>query len=185
MSHIQLVIGGCRSGKSAHAQTLAEALPGRKIMMATAQAFDDEMRERIIRHQQERGDDWQTWEEPLAISDRIAAHNEPSVLLIDCLTLWISNMLMQEWSNEIILEQVHTLVTTLSQSPHQAIIVSNEVGMGLVPEQPLARRFRDLSGWAHQIIGAKAQEIHLCMFGMNLPLKSLQQQLGVATCDQS
>lgn len=175
---IYLLVGGCRSGKSRWALELAEKLKvGPKLMLATAQAFDDEMKSRIERHKMERSSDWQTWEEPIAIVERIRRIQSPHVILLDCLTLWVSNLILADWSDDAILGEAKELLSALRAGGHQAIIVSNEVGLGLVPSEPLGRRFRDLVGLLHQDFAAEADEVYFTVMGIRLPLKRLAEQL--------
>ncbi|MFW7381409.1 MAG: bifunctional adenosylcobinamide kinase/adenosylcobinamide-phosphate guanylyltransferase [Oligoflexus sp.] len=174
MSQIFLVGGGCRSGKSNFALKLAESLQGPKIFLATAKVYDQEMAERVQRHQQERHTSWQTWEEALHVPERISKAKSGSVFLIDCLTLWVSQMMMAEWPEKKILAAGNCLIDAIRSGDHQAVIVSNEVGMGLVPDNRLGRDFRDLMGWMHQALASHADEVYFTTFGISLPLKRLE-----------
>jgi adenosylcobinamide kinase / adenosylcobinamide-phosphate guanylyltransferase len=169
---IILVGGGVRSGKSAFALSLAQKLGSRRLFLATAQAFDDEMRQRIARHRQERGQMFETIEEPIAICDKLRKLGQVvDVVLLDCLTLWLSNLLLADCSESEILEQVDELVDILMVRARHIIIVTNEVGMGIVPETPLGRVFRDVAGLAHQRLSACADEVYLAVLGTVLRIK--------------
>ncbi|WP_246805195.1 bifunctional adenosylcobinamide kinase/adenosylcobinamide-phosphate guanylyltransferase [Desulfosarcina cetonica] len=146
-----LVIGGCRSGKSSHAQALAEAVGPRRIYVATCVPHDDEMRERVARHQRERDASWRTLEEPVDLAGIIGRHGASAdVMLIDCLTLWLSNLLMQTEDIVLIRQKIDGLAEAVTQAPGAVVLVSNEVGAGIVPENRLARLYRDLAGWTNQ-----------------------------------
>lgn len=175
MSSIYLVGGGCRSGKSKFALKLADSIPGPKIMLATAMAHDEEMQDRIRRHKEERAAHWQTLEEPLALAEVVGKISQPSVLLIDCLTLWVSQLMFAQKSQAEILAAGDQLIAALQEGQHSAVLVTNEVGMGLVPEYPLGREFRDLMGWIHQRIAQHADEVYFTAFGISLPMKKLER----------
>lgn len=168
-----LVGGGARSGKSRFAQARASALGPRRIFLATAQAFDDEMRDRIARHRDERGAAFRTIEEPLALPEALGALDEADadVVLVDCLTLWLSNVLMRDPAPEPALRRIDDLGRAIAARRCHVVLVSNEVGMGIVPEPPLARVFRDLSGHAHQRLGDEADEIYVALLGQILRLR--------------
>ena len=150
---------------------MAKRLGSRLLFLATAQAFDDEMSQRIIRHQQERGASFDTIEEPVAIRPRLQSLTQHDVVLIDCLTLWLSNLLLAGHAEADILGQVDELAAVLKLRARHVIIVTNEVGMGIVPETPLGRVFRDLAGLAHQRISACADEVYLAVLGTVLRIK--------------
>jgi adenosylcobinamide kinase / adenosylcobinamide-phosphate guanylyltransferase len=171
VSRIVLVGGGVRSGKSAFALARARALGVRRAFVATAQPSDEEMRERIARHRKERGDGFVTIEEPLAVSERIAAARGVDVVLVDCLTLWLSNLLLRGDGEKQALAAVEGLVRAMLEAPFATVVVSNEVGMGLVPESPLGRLFRDVSGHAHRLVAARASEIYFATMGCILRLR--------------
>ena len=166
-----LIGGGARSGKSAFALALARRLGRRRLFVATAQAFDDEMRARIDHHRQERGAAFTTLEEPLALPEALARVGAADVVLIDCLTLWLSNLLMGDESGASIGARIDDLCRAIDQRRAHIILVSNEVGLGLVPETPLGRRFRDLTGHAHQRLSAAADEIYVALMGNVLRLR--------------
>jgi adenosylcobinamide kinase/adenosylcobinamide-phosphate guanylyltransferase len=171
VSRIVLVGGGVRSGKSAFALARARALGARRAFVATAQPSDDEMRERIARHRTERGDEFVTIEEPLAVSERLAELRGVDVAVVDCLTLWLSNLLLRGDGEKEVLAAVEGLVGAMLAASYATVVVSNEVGMGLVPESPLGRLFRDVSGLAHRRIASRASEIYLATMGCIVRLR--------------
>ena len=170
---IVLVGGGARSGKSSFALRRARELGARRLFVATAEPFDDEMRARIARHRSDRGDDFRTVEEPLALPERLAAVDigESDVVLIDCLTLWLSNLLVRGAADDEALAAVDRLLEAAERCPAPIVLVTNEVGMGLVPDTPLGRRFRDLAGFAHQRLAARADEIYVAILGLMLRVR--------------
>ncbi|SMF40218.1 bifunctional adenosylcobinamide kinase/adenosylcobinamide-phosphate guanylyltransferase [Pseudobacteriovorax antillogorgiicola] len=174
MSQIFLVSGGCRSGKSRFALSLAETYE-RAIYLATAQVYDDEMADRVLRHQQERPSHMRTIEEPLKLEALLETSLDCDVLIWDCLTLWLSNMLCEGHSIDQTLEQLQGILSILGSQSYDSIIVSNEVGLGIVPESALGRQFRDLAGWAHQMIVPLAKEAYLLAMGVPIGLKALQK----------
>lgn len=164
-----LVLGGARSGKSRYAQIRAEALPGELVFIATAQAFDAEMTGRIRRHRDDRGERWRTVEAPIALADVIAAESAPGrVLLIDCLTLWASNILLGDHDDDAATAR---LVQAIGDAAGPVILVANEVGLGIVPDNILARRYRDLAGTINQRIAAVADEVQFIAAGLPFRLK--------------
>lgn len=173
MAEIILVLGGARSGKTSYALAQAAgratAAGVRPVMIATAQAFDDEMAGRIDRHRAERAEGWDTIEAPLDIAAAIADLPEGAVAVLDCLTLWLSNLMLAE--HDLAAER-ERLLETLANCRADLWLVSNEVGWGIVPDNPLARRFRDEAGWLHQAIAARADGVVLVVAGLPMPLKS-------------
>ena len=171
------ITGGTRSGKSRFAEQLALEFGAPLCYLATAQSLDNEMGERIRRHQQRRGNAWQTIEEPLHLTQTLACcDGNYSAVLVDCLTLWLTNLLMLyedlgEQAEERIMEDVHRLTATLRGMTTPVILVSNEVGMGIVPEHYLGRIFRDIAGQANQIMAAAAGDAWLVASGIPLKLK--------------
>jgi adenosylcobinamide kinase/adenosylcobinamide-phosphate guanylyltransferase len=174
-----LVGGGARSGKSDFALTLARTLGKRRLFLATALAGDEEMAERIRRHRQTRGADFTTIEEPRAVPEVLAGQTGYHVVVLDCLTLWISNMLLEGMKSEAILERVDELVAVLGKSGMHAVLITNEVGMGLVPETPLGRVFRDVAGLAHQRLSKAADEVYFAVLGTMLRIKPAPALLQV------
>ncbi|WP_031317464.1 bifunctional adenosylcobinamide kinase/adenosylcobinamide-phosphate guanylyltransferase [Blastomonas sp. CACIA14H2] len=166
---LTFILGGARSGKSARAQALAESQPGELVYLATAQAFDDEMADRIARHRQDRGPRWRTVECPIDLPEAITREAAPGrVLLVDCLTLWTSNVLLNELDFPPVSKQ---LMDALLAARSPIILVSNEVGMGIVPDNALARRFRDMAGRLNQDIAAIADRAEIMFAGLTVPLK--------------
>ncbi len=166
-----LVLGGARSGKSAHAEKLARETGLSRVYLATAQAFDDEMRERIQRHQAERaGDGWRTVEEPLALAAAIERHSKPdTVLLVDCLTLWLTNVML---AGEDVAVMSDALLGAVAAASGPVILVSNEVGMGIVPESSLGRAFRDAQGRLNQAAARAVPHVVFIAAGLPLTLKA-------------
>jgi adenosylcobinamide kinase/adenosylcobinamide-phosphate guanylyltransferase len=163
------VLGGARSGKSRYAQARAEELARARIFVATAEAYDDEMRDRIARHRADRAQGWDTVEAPIDLAGAVSGHSRPdNVLLVDCLTLWTSNLLLAEHD---IPAATEALIAALRQAPGQVILVANEVGLGIVPDNALARRFRDAAGTINQQVAAAADEVVFIAAGLPLKLK--------------
>lgn len=145
-----LVLGGARSGKSRYAQTLAEEACAERLYLATAEAGDDEMAERIARHRADRGAGWTTREEPLELRAALRAEARPGrIVLVDCLTLWLSNIL---FAGRDLTREIADLATEIGRLEGPAIFVSNEVGLGIAPATPLGREFRDWQGRANQAV---------------------------------
>jgi adenosylcobinamide kinase/adenosylcobinamide-phosphate guanylyltransferase len=168
-ARIVLVIGGARSGKSRHAQRLAERAAGPLTFIATAQAFDAEMTDRIARHRADRDGRWHTVEAPVDLAGAIGACDAPgTMLLVDCLTLWASNLLLGE---EDIDQHLARLDIALAAARGSVVLVTNEVGWGIVPDNALARRFRDVAGRVNQSVAARAQAVDLIVAGLPLALK--------------
>lgn len=171
MSELILVGGGARSGKSAFALALARSLGPRRAFVATAEARDAEMNERIARHREERGAEFSTVEEPLELTRAVFALPGVDVVVIDCLTLWLSNLLLRGDPAEEIAARVEGLLGALASAPSRSIVVTNEVGMGVVPESALGRAFRDVAGRAHQVLAARADRIYLAALGTVLRIR--------------
>jgi len=167
--HITLVLGGARSGKSGFSERLARETGLERHYVATGQAYDDEMRERIARHRVDRGEGWHTHEVPLELAARLAdVDGAERVVLIDCLTLWVTNLMMDERAVD---SEIGILVDQLQKSSGRMILVSNEVGLGIVPENRMAREFRDHAGRLHQKIAAIADEVFFIAAGLPLKMK--------------
>ena len=164
---IVLVLGGARSGKSRFAESLFDELKGHRLYVATAHGGDEEMRERILEHQARRGSGWQTIEAPLDIATPIAeAGNQP--VLVDCLTLWLSNLMTAEID---VGQATNGLCRVLAKTNGPVVLVSNETGLGIVPDNALARAFRDHAGRLNQTIAAVADRVYFIAAGLPLTLK--------------
>jgi adenosylcobinamide kinase/adenosylcobinamide-phosphate guanylyltransferase len=166
-----LVGGGVRSGKSAFALDLARRMGSSRAFVATAQALDAEMAARIERHRRERAEDFETIEEPLDLTGALARARGREVVVVDCLTLWMSNLILRGDSPEQVEEQVRALAQAASRASHATILVTNEVGMGVVPESALGRSFRDAAGRAHQRLARDAARVYFAALGTMLRLK--------------
>jgi len=166
------ITGGCRSGKSQYALDYTNRHFHKKLYLATCEALDEEMVRRVENHKRRRGPEWWTIEEPVEIVDHIKGRGDgPEVILIDCVTLWLSNLLLRGDSDSRIMEEVDRLVRALRETQMSSLIVSNEVGMGIVPVDPLGRRFRDLSGMANQKIAGEADCVVFMVSGIPMFLK--------------
>ncbi|MDP0929333.1 bifunctional adenosylcobinamide kinase/adenosylcobinamide-phosphate guanylyltransferase [Paracoccus onubensis] len=161
--HITLVTGGARSGKSALAERLVARHDLPRIYIATAQGGDDEMKERIRQHQLRRGEAWNLVEEPVALAGALRKTDDQGVRLVDCLTLWLANCLDSADMQELII--------TLRQQVSPVVLVTNELGQGIVPANVTARRFRDLHGWMNQAVAEVADEVWMAVSGQPLRLK--------------
>lgn len=167
---IVLVTGGARSGKSRFALEEALKIAGEKAFIATAEATDKEMEDRITRHRKDRGGGWRTFEEPLAVAGLIkGTDGSYPVIVVDCLTLWLANVMMSGLDGE---EETGRLVAALrAVKKSEIFVVSNEVGMGIVPENELARRFRDVAGRLNQRVAAIADEVYVTFSGIPVRIK--------------
>ena len=168
------ITGGARSGKSTLAVELAKKSNGKVAFIATAQAGDDEMKKRILLHKQERPQGWSTIEEPANVAVAIDSAYECDTVIIDCITLLLSNLICEcdnldetQW----ILDEIKKLVESAKRFNGTVIIISNEVGMGIVPENKLAREYRDLAGKANQIIASAADQVYVCFSGIPVLIK--------------
>jgi adenosylcobinamide kinase / adenosylcobinamide-phosphate guanylyltransferase len=165
-----LVLGGARSGKTSFAERLAMRNGHRPVYLATATALDGEMRERVRTHQAQRAGRFLTVEEPIELADAIAtAAKANDVILVDCLTLWITNLLEANKDVAEAVEELASMLTDLKAA--RVILVSNEVGLGIVPDNPLARSFRDLAGSAHQRLAEICDDVYLIVAGLPMTLK--------------
>jgi adenosylcobinamide kinase/adenosylcobinamide-phosphate guanylyltransferase len=166
-----MVVGGAASGKSTTALKLA-GRTGRKAFLATAEALDDEMTDRIRRHQLHRGPGWETAEVPIEVAEWLRAKGRGyRSIVLDCLTLWLSNLMERGRTSEAISREITQLIAAARVSRALVVIVSNELGMGLVPVESRSRRFRDLMGQMNQRIAAAADEVYFLMAGIPLKLK--------------
>ena len=165
-----LVLGGARSGKSRYAQQRCEALGDRLVYIATAEAGDDEMAQRIARHRNERGPCWATVEAPIDLCEAIAAAATvgADAVMVDCLTLWLSNLLL---AGKDIAQAREALVQTVQACPVPVTLIANEVGLGIVPDNGLARRFRDEAGWLNQQLAKSVAEVVFVAAGLPVRLK--------------
>lgn len=189
-STIILCSGGARSGKSEFAEQLALSLKGRKAYVATGQAFDDEMKDRIKKHQLRRGNEWITFEIPLHLHENWEQiKNVSDVILIDCLTMFTSNHVFahgdintQEDANRIesiILEELRLLLQKINNSNDKTVIfVTNEIGLGIVPENKLARYFRDITGRVNREVASAANRMYLTISGVTIELKSQEVHIN-------
>jgi adenosylcobinamide kinase/adenosylcobinamide-phosphate guanylyltransferase len=165
---LTLVLGGARSGKSRYAESLITAQPAPWIYLATAQAHDAEMAERIAGHRARRGAGWRTTETPDDLAVALAGAPEPAPVLVDCLTLWLSNRMLAGADVEA---EIDRLEEALDRRAGTVVLVSNEVGFGIVPDNALARRFRDLQGRLNQRMAARAERVVLMVAGVPLNVK--------------
>ena len=166
-ARLTLVLGGARSGKSRYAESLVTALPAPWIYVATAEARDAEMAERIAAHQARRGAGWRTLETPRDVVGALTAHGT-TPLLVDCLTLWLANALLASADADA---EIERLEAALEQASAPLVLVANEVGFGIVPDDALGRRFRDLQGVLNQRIAARADRVVLVVAGLPLTMK--------------
>jgi len=173
MSKHALILGGAKSGKSRLALALAEEAGGRRVFLATAQAGDGEMRERIRRHQAERGPQWSTLEEPLDLAGALKGADAAGVVMVvDCLTLWLSNLMtVAQLADQEIEDKCRELAQLLPGLQAQVILVANEVGLGIVPDNALARAYRDLAGSLNQRLAQVCGRVILVAAGLPLALK--------------
>jgi adenosylcobinamide kinase/adenosylcobinamide-phosphate guanylyltransferase len=166
---LTLVLGGARSGKSRYAEALVTGAARSATYLATAEPGDAEMAARIAEHRARRGDLWRTVEAPLELAPAIAAHAHPSrPILVDCLTLWLSNLF---GAGRLVEHEAEALCATLREAAGPVVLVANEVGLGLVPETPLGRVFRDAAGRLHQQVAARADRVVFVAAGLPLVLK--------------
>jgi len=169
------ITGGCRSGKSRFALNYANKHFSKKLYLATSEVLDEEMVLRVENHKKMRGPEWKTIEEPIKIVDKINEYEDKvEVILLDCITLWLSNLLMRQNSDVKIMNEVGRLIDTMKHSSTSLIIVTNEVGMGIVPTEPLGRRFRDLSGTANQKLAEVADTVIFMVSGIPVLLKGVE-----------
>jgi len=166
---VTLVLGGARSGKSAFAEKLVETASPERLYLATGQAWDEEMRDRIALHQQRRGQGWETLEAPVELMQALVANTVAGrPMLVDCLTLWVTNLMLGEHDVDAAFD---LLAASLSGLKGPVVFVSNEVGLGIVPENAMARVFRDHAGRLHQLIAGLADEVHFVAAGLPLKMK--------------
>ena len=173
MNKTVFILGGCRSGKSSYALEMAQkASESNNVFIATCVPHDDEMESRVARHRKERGPNWQTIEAPLHLPEAIDSLNgEAGIILVDCLTLWVSNLLMENQDSEFVLNQVQGLTRSVKASACPVILVSNEVGTGIVPENKLARLYRDLVGSTNQAVADCVDQVVWVVAGIPVTVK--------------
>ncbi len=181
MPRIVLVTGGCRSGKSAYAQRLAESLPPTRLFVATCPVTDEEIQHRIEQHRRARQDrGWETVEEQCDLAEVFREHGQHGVLLVDCVTLWINNLMYhaecegRSLTEADIAKQCRELLDAAEVCPGTVIFVTNEVGLGVVPENVQARHYRDLLGRANQVLAARADTVTLLCCGIPVQVKETQ-----------
>jgi adenosylcobinamide kinase/adenosylcobinamide-phosphate guanylyltransferase len=165
---IILITGGARSGKSTRAEVRARVFPGRPVYVATAEPLDGEMRERIAKHRARRGSEWLERETPLELVTALVETDGHGARLVDCLTLWLSNLMHAErdWEKEAL-----RLAETLGRQNSPVVLVTNEVGLGIVPDNALARRFRDAAGILNQMVARVADEVEFLVAGLPMRVK--------------
>jgi len=179
-----LVLGAARSGKTRFAlntaKSLARAQEKEVVYVATAEAHDDEMRERIARHRAERPENWRTLEASRELASSLASIESTSVVVVDCLTLWLSNALLRDFHEDAPTAALPTwsheragFMNGLKSCPHTLILVSNEVGGGVVPASPLARRFQSEQGWLNQDVAGACEYVTLVVAGLPVPIKTV------------
>lgn len=163
-----LITGGARSGKSALAEKLTLQMGNRAIYIATAQAHDAEMADRIAHHQARRGPEWQTVQAPLDLLGALRAHDDGPPRLVDCITLWLTNLILsdRDWRAEL-----RALCDALPDLRAPVVFVTNEVGSGIVPDNALARQFRDAAGFANQELATACDALYLCVAGHSIKVK--------------
>ncbi len=172
MAKVTLVTGGARSGKSGYALTLADPSL-ENTFIATAEAIDDEMKQRIERHREERGDHFRTIEAPVHLADAIRPlSGTTELIIIDCLTVWLGNMQVRDESGSLLAQEVDALLELLKRPPCSVVLVTNEVGMGIVPMNDMAREFRDQAGRLNQRVAEIADHVILMVSGLPVIIKS-------------
>lgn len=171
---LALILGGARSGKSRYGLGLASRCPAPRLFVATCEPRDAEMEARIEAHQRERGSDWTTREVPRELAGALRdAQDRYGVILVDCLTMWVSNLLLQEAATPGRVQTAcEELLEALAQTAVPTILISNEVGWGIVPDNPLGRQFRDQAGWLHQRLAQAADLVVLVVAGVPMLIKS-------------
>lgn len=167
-----LILGGARSGKSRHAESLAASHTGPVVYLATACAEDAEMAERIARHRASRPAAWKTLEVPLVLPEALREQDRPDrFLLVDCLTLWLSNLLLEAPDDAVVEARIEALVAAVEGLSANTALVANEVGLGIVPDNALARRFRDHAGRLHQALAGVCERVVLMVAGLPMTVK--------------
>lgn len=170
--NLTLIFGGAKSGKTDFAVSMGNKVEGKKIYIATADILDEEMEYKAKRHRETRGREWHTIEESIEV-DRIllSLRNECSVVLLDCVTLWLSNITCNDIKEEAVLSKIDSMLIAADCIDYKLIIVSNELGMGIVPDNRMARIFRDISGKANQMIANRAKDVYFVTAGIPVKIK--------------
>lgn len=166
-----LITGGARSGKSRFAQQLAAESGGNVLFIATAEAKDKDMRLRIEAHRQARPANWQTLEAPLEVSSIVGQHPEAEIVVIDCITMLVANIMLRGQSEDSVLAEIEALIDRMDELEATFILVTNEVGLGVVPDNALGRRYRDCLGRTNQMLAEHADEVYLIVMGIPVRLK--------------
>jgi adenosylcobinamide kinase/adenosylcobinamide-phosphate guanylyltransferase len=180
MGSITLLTGGARSGKSSFALELAKKCSGKRIFVATAIAFDEEMEKRIKKHKMEREKYFTTIEEPYDLKSALLKIEKADMVIVDCLTVWLGNLFYKHGSDyDAVEKEVRLFVDALGRFAFDVVMVTNEVGSGIVPDNPLGRTFRDVAGILNQSIGKRADVIYLCCRGVPLQIKGAKANEGV------
>lgn len=186
---VTLILGGARSGKSSFAEKLAQKKGGDEVYyLATAEAKDKEMKKRIEKHKEQRNKKWKTIEEPLSVGEVLSQISKGEVVLIDCITVYISNLLFSnleeinknikfEDKEKLIIKKIEKIVTTSKNK--EVILVSNEVGMGIVPGNKMGREYRDIAGRVNQFLAQKADKVYITIAGLPVELKEITAKLDV------
>jgi adenosylcobinamide kinase/adenosylcobinamide-phosphate guanylyltransferase len=168
LPRLSLILGGAASGKSAFAENLVRGTGLRQIYVATAQVYDDEMADKVTRHREQRGDQWITIEEPIDIAGALTTAAVDDIILIDCATLWLTNLILGDYD---VAAHTQALLAAIDTCPAPVVIVSNEVGQGIVPDNALSRQFRNAQGKLNQDIAAKSGLVVAVMAGLPVALK--------------
>lgn len=168
MAEIILVTGGARSGKSALAERLAQSCGNKVIYIATSEPFDDEMQSRIDRHRARRDAGWRTVDAPLELPDMLVQTDGDATRLVDCLTMWLNNLI---YHNRDVGDEMNRLIKVISEQQADLVMVTNEIGSGLVPQTAEARKFRDLAGELNQMVAQAASQVYLSVSGIPVKIK--------------
>ncbi len=172
MPKLILITGGARSGKSSYALKLAKTQSRKVVYIATATPLDSEMRKRIKLHRKLRRKNWITIEEPIDILSAVKrTSTRKTVIILDCLTLLISNLMLKGFSDNVIYNEIKTIVKALKANAQASIVVTNEIGSGIVPDNKLARRFRDIQGCVNQLVSEEAERVYLLVSGIPVKIK--------------
>ncbi len=172
MGKITFILGGARSGKSSYALKMAQKRHKKVAFIATCEPKDLEMKKRIAAHKNFRPKNWQTFEEPKDIYGLLKSIGDKfELIILDCLTLWVSNLLLKGLNEEKLIDEIQRILDLLKKIKAKSVIVSNEVGLGIVPGNKLSRDFRDITGKINQIVAKKAEEVIFMASGLSLKIK--------------